>query len=116
MTTLQKARSRLIMIRSYLEKIQEQVAKGETAYDSDYTIKDTIILNFMFVSDSTTQLPEDWKAAHPEVEWPLIRGLRNKIAHEYPGLDDTQIWDIVAGDDLRSLAAAIETMCSRYLR
>ena len=53
MTTPQKARSRLLMVRSYLNKIQEQVDRGEAAYRADYTIKDTIILNLMFVSDST---------------------------------------------------------------
>lgn len=34
----------------------------------------------------------------PGIEWPLVRGLRNRIAHDYERLDMDVIWETVMQD------------------
>ena len=55
------------------------------------------------------KLSEPLKAAHPEVDWKSIMGLRNVLVHDYLGVSMSRIWDIVERDlpDLRGKIIAI---------
>ena len=35
---------------------------------------------------------------YPNIEWIIIKNLRNKIVHEYEGINLNLIWDIVTKD------------------
>jgi uncharacterized protein with HEPN domain len=52
-------------------------------------------------------LSNDFKDAHPEVQWPAIGGLRNVVVHEYFRVDPDLIRDILE-NPLAQLAAAID--------
>lgn len=39
------------------------------------------------------RLGSTWIGAHPAVPWTLIRGMRNRIAHDYRALDDDVVWE-----------------------
>lgn len=43
-------------------------------------------------------MPEEFVAQHPEVPWRVIAGLRNRIVHDYFGLDLEIIWQIISQD------------------
>jgi uncharacterized protein with HEPN domain len=45
---------------------------------------------------------------HPEVDWPNIVSLRNRIVHDYSGLAIGRIWD-VATINVPQLIAALES-------
>lgn len=40
-------------------------------------------------------MPDETRANHPEIEWRKISGLRDVLAHEYFGIDEEILWDIV---------------------
>jgi uncharacterized protein with HEPN domain len=46
-------------------------------------------------------------AAHGNIPWHKIRGLRNRIVHDYDGIDQLLIWDII-NDDLLDLIRRLE--------
>ncbi len=35
---------------------------------------------------------------YPQIEWIIIKNLRNKIVHDYEGIKLNFIWDIIAED------------------
>ena len=35
---------------------------------------------------------------YPEIEWIIIKNLRNKIVHDYEGIKLNFIWDIISED------------------
>jgi uncharacterized protein with HEPN domain len=37
----------------------------------------------------------DFREKHPEIPWREVASLRNVIAHEYFGLDNTILWDVI---------------------
>ncbi len=39
---------------------------------------------------------ERCEAAHPEVPWPLIAGMRHKLAHDYGAVDLSTVYRVVA--------------------
>ena len=42
---------------------------------------------------------------HPEIPWREMNGLRNRIVHDYEGVNLRLVWEIISGDipDLRNI-------------
>lgn len=85
-------------------------AKGDGAYFADDI--DGQILRLagrqlvLQVATVTEKLPEIFRAAHPEVEWQDVRGMRNLVAHHYDKVQDRFVWDAL-GVDIPTLAAQL---------
>ena len=43
-------------------------------------------------------MPDDFKAGTPDLEWPRIVGLRNRVVHGYFAVDLEIVWRIVVSD------------------
>lgn len=61
---------------------------------NDSKTVDAVIRNFEIIGEAANRLPEDFKDAHPDIEWNRIRGFRNRIIHNYFGIDYTIVWQI----------------------
>lgn len=48
-------------------------------------------------------------ASHPEIRWADIIGMRHKVVHDYLGIDDDIVWQVVT-EDLPKLVAALEAL------
>ncbi|MEP4092677.1 DUF86 domain-containing protein [Reichenbachiella sp.] len=66
-------------------------------YDSfisdDKTI-DAVVRNFEIIGEAANRIAEDFKAKNPQIEWRKLRGFRNRIVHEYFGIDYEIVWSI----------------------
>lgn len=56
--------------------------------------------------ESTQKLPASWKQARPEVDWRLVSDFRNRLVHDYLGIDLDIVWKVVE-EDLPVLRRAI---------
>ena len=54
------------------------------------------IRNFEVIGEAAKNLPIALKSNYPKVPWDEMYGLRNRIAHEYFGMDYEIIWDIAS--------------------
>ena len=61
---------------------------------SDSKTIDAVIRNFEIIGEAANRLPEDFKDDHPQIEWHRIRGFRNRIDHDYSGIDYDIVWQI----------------------
>ena len=64
-------------------------------YLGDSRSCDATNLNMMQIGESAGKIPEPVREAHPEIDWGEAMGLRNRIVHAYPAIDDEKIWTIV---------------------
>ena len=48
------------------------------------------------LSAAAERLPQNFRDAHPEIDWRGIRAVRNFIAHDYDGTDEEILWQAVA--------------------
>jgi uncharacterized protein with HEPN domain len=56
-------------------------------FQSDEKTTDAVVRNLEIIGEAAGHLPEDFTNQHSEIEWVKIVGLRNRIVHEYFGVD-----------------------------
>ncbi len=61
---------------------------------SDSKTTDAVIRNFEIIGEAANRLPEKFKVSHTSIDWQRIRGFRNRIVHNYFGIDYSIVWQI----------------------
>lgn len=102
-------RAYLLHIRDALRQIRLYTGGGKRRFLSDRKTQDAVIRNIEIIGEASKKLGEDRKARHPEIPWRQVGGMRDKLIHEYFGVDLILIWDTVK-KDLPGLDRAIKAM------
>ena len=63
-------------------------------FKKNFKTVDAVIRNFEIPGEAAKNLPEPIKEKYPEVPWSEMYLLRNKVSHEYFGVDYEIIWDV----------------------
>lgn len=63
-------------------------------YMEDEKTIDAVIRNFEIIGEAAGRLPDDIKDAFATVDWHRLRGFRNRIVHDYMGVDHGIVWNI----------------------
>ncbi len=61
---------------------------------SDDKTIDAVVRNFEIIGEAANRVPDNFKSDHPEIEWRRMTGLRNRIIHEYFGINYVTVWEI----------------------
>ncbi len=69
-------------------------------------VLDAVLRNLEIIDEAATQLPEACRTRHASIPWPEIRGMRNRIVHDYPGIDVAIVYRTVTSD-LKQLELAL---------
>ena len=62
---------------------------------SDDKTMDAVARNFEIIGEAANRVDPDFRDSNPEIEWKRIRGFRNRIVHEYFGIDYEIVWQII---------------------
>ncbi|PTD97638.1 HepT-like ribonuclease domain-containing protein [Pseudothauera lacus] len=68
------------------------------AFERDKRTQQAVVLNLLLIGEVASRIAEGapgFIAAHPEIPWAAMRGMRNRIAHGYFELDIEVVWDTV---------------------
>ena len=47
------------------------------------------------IGEATKKLPSNFKNKYPDVPWRNIAGMRDKLIHDYFGIDLEIVWDVI---------------------
>ena len=61
----------------------------------DETLRRAFVRSLEVIGEAVKNLPEEFRAAHSEVEWRPIARMRDRLIHGYFGVDYQLVWDVV---------------------
>ncbi len=83
-------------IRSAIGRIERyQSGLTREQFLTDEKTSDAIARNLEIIGEAVRWLPDEFKRAHQAIPWAQIAGLRNRIVHDYFGLDLEIIWQVL---------------------
>jgi uncharacterized protein with HEPN domain len=62
---------------------------------ADEKTVDAVVRNFEIIGEAVGRLSETFRADHSHIDWQRIRGFRNRIVHDYFGIDYSIVWNII---------------------
>ena len=74
----------------FLEGVND--AKSFNANEEKY---DAVMMNFILIGAAVSRLSDELKVEHSFVEWNKIKSFRNLVVHDYLGVDEDEVWDII---------------------
>ena len=100
----------LLDMKEAAEKILKYT-KGLSFEDfltDDKTI-DAVVRNFEIIGEASLRIDEDFRLENPQIEWKKLRGFRNRIVHDYFGIDYEIVLSILS-EDLEELIFQLEQL------
>ncbi len=90
----------------FLEHILESIGEieshiknfSEDSFFNDTKTQDAVMRRIEIIGEAVKNLPKNFKEKHPEIEWREIAGMRDKLIHEYFGIDPDTVWDTAKND------------------
>ena len=79
-------------IESYTTQVSKQ------GFIENFMMQDAVMLQIEIIGEATNSISEAFQEKHDEIPWAQMRALRNRIVHDYRGINLNVIWDTVQND------------------
>ena len=73
------------------------------------TLKRAFVRSLEIIGEASKRIPDDVRNQVPEIEWGKISGMRDRLIHNYFGVDYRIVWD-VATTKLPDLQASLRRL------
>jgi uncharacterized protein with HEPN domain len=90
---------------SYIEDAIRDIEEAD--FLADETLKRSFVRSIEIIGEAAKKVPTDFKGKHSNIDWKRIAGMRDKLIHDYFGVDYHIVWD-VATNKLPELKQKIE--------
>jgi len=105
------------ILLDYLNDIIESIAdikeftNGMTreSFSIDKKTIKAVVRSLEVIGEAANKLPDDVRDRYPEISWQEIIGMRNRLIHEYFGVDLDIVWQTIE-EDLEPLDNAVKKM------
>jgi uncharacterized protein with HEPN domain len=80
----------------YIEPLDSAEALGRNEQ-----VQDAVVRNIEIIGEAAARIvsvSKEFVASHPELPWTAMRGMRNKMIHEYFDVDWTIVWATIKVD------------------
>jgi uncharacterized protein with HEPN domain len=93
------SRSQLEYLRHILDEAEYLVAHSQRMsreqFMRDETVKRAFVRSIEIIGEASKQVAEAFRQKYPHIEWRAMAGMRDKLVHEYFGVDYDIVWDVV---------------------
>jgi len=114
-------------VEDYLEHIAQAIERATgyvqrfdsvEALQTDQQVQDAVIRNIEIIGEAASRIQKqapEFVTAHPELPWIEMRGMRNKMIHNYFDVSLTVVWNTIK-DNLPPLKQQIDALLIAYRR
>ena len=93
---------------SLIEKIEAYITNLDyDSFSNDQMIVEACAFNFSQLGELSHKLEEGFQRKNPQIPWKAIYGMRNRIIHDYDGVNLRVIWETIT-EDLPSLVKQLK--------
>ena len=88
----------------YLNHILEETSflvsvlnNGQTlkGFINDETLKRAVVRSIEIIGEASKKIPSSFKQHHSSIEWKNMAGMRDRLIHNYMGVDYSIVWDVL---------------------
>jgi len=105
------------VVHDILEAIErvEEITRGKSLaeFEASWQLRWLVQRAIEIISEASRAIPDELANARPEIPWRKVRGIGNVLRHDYEGLSDRLIWNVVV-DELPRLKAAIQAIAEAH--
>lgn len=78
---------------NYLARQVKALTYGD--FVKNETLQKAFIRSLEVIGEATKKIPDDFKNRYRHIEWKAMAGMRDKLIHDYFGIDYEIVWDVV---------------------
>ena len=86
-------------LRHILDEIEYLLKESKDLNKENFIQNQTLMRAFVrsieIIGEASKKIPEDIKQIYTDIEWKAIAGMRDRLIHDYFGVDYDIVWDIV---------------------
>ena len=87
----------------YLSHIKEAIANiisfiqdiDRENFLENRLVQDATIRNLEIIGEASKNITAKFRDNHPEIEWKKMAGMRDKLIHQYMGVDILAVWGVI---------------------
>lgn len=61
-------------------------------------LQDAVIRRFEIIGEASSKISDAFKVSHPQIQWKLMKAMRNKLIHEYFGVSAHTLFQTIQID------------------
>lgn len=103
----------LAVILRYCSRLDEAVERfgyDYATFEADTVFQDSCSLCIIQIGEAVNRLSDEFIAAHPQIDWRRIYGMRCHLVHGYESFDAEIVWDAI-----QRCVPPLRSFCEQYV-
>ncbi|MFH1514539.1 MAG: DUF86 domain-containing protein [bacterium] len=85
----------ILHINDSVNRILDYTSNGKEGFFADTKTQDAVVRNLEIIGEAVKNVSSELKLKYTNVPWKSIAGMRDKLIHDYFGVNLELVWDVV---------------------